>query len=189
RAVPEGDGGGAPMATEELRDDEPLEVVIDPMRVRDLNDVMAIERLSFTSPWSRTAFLSELLENDRAHYLVARVHGRTVGYVGIWIVADEGHITNVAVHPDYRSRGVGRRLLHAITELAIRKGARRLTLEVRRSNLRAQSLYQSLGFQSVGVRRGYYRDNNEDAIIMWRDLSDMLPGESPPPDAGAGTGR
>ena len=163
------------MATEHLTTPEPEEITIDPMRVRDLNEVMAIERLSFTTPWSRMAFASELLENERAYYLVARVRGRAVGYVGIWIVADEGHITNVAVHPDYRSRGVGRRLLQAITELAIRKGARRLTLEVRKSNVRAQSLYQSLGFQGVGVRRGYYRDNNEDAIIMWRDLSDLEP--------------
>ncbi len=159
------------MAAEELRHDEPLDITVDPMRVRDLNDVMVIERLSFSTPWSKSAFLSELLENDRAHYLVARVNGRPVGYVGIWLVADEGHITNVAVHPDYRSRGVGRRLLDAITELAVRKGARRLTLEVRKSNLRAQSLYQSLGFQGVGIRRGYYRDNNEDAIIMWRELT------------------
>lgn len=150
---------------------EPLDLVIDPMRVRDLNDIMVIERLSFATPWTKAAFLSELLENDRAHYLVARADGKPVGYVGIWLVADEGHITNVAVHPDYRSRGVGRRLMEAITELARRKGARRLTLEVRKSNIRAQRLYESLGFKSVGVRRGYYRDNNEDAIIMWRDLT------------------
>lgn len=149
---------------------EPLDLIVDPMRVRDLNEIMIIERLSFSTPWSKGAFLSELLENDRAHYLVARMDGRAVGYVGIWLVADEGHITNVAVHPDYRSRGVGRRLMEAITDLARRRGARRLTLEVRKSNLRAQRLYESLGFRSVGVRRGYYRDNNEDAIIMWRDL-------------------
>ncbi|MBE3598704.1 MAG: ribosomal protein S18-alanine N-acetyltransferase [Limnochordaceae bacterium] len=150
----------------------PLDVTVDPMRVRDLNDIMVIERLSFSTPWSKSAFLSELLENERAHYLVARADGRAVGYVGIWLVADEGHITNVAVHPEYRSRGVGRKLMEAITELARRKGARRLTLEVRKSNLRAQRLYESLGFQGVGLRKGYYRDNNEDAIIMWRELSE-----------------
>ncbi|HEY8424901.1 MAG TPA: ribosomal protein S18-alanine N-acetyltransferase [Limnochordales bacterium] len=150
--------------------EEPLTIVIDPMRVKDLNDIMVIERLSFSTPWSRAAFLSELLDNDRAHYLVARVDGRAVGYVGIWLVADEGHITNVAVHPDYRGRGVGRRLMEAITDLARRKGMRRMTLEVRKSNIRAQRLYESLGFRSAGIRRGYYRDNNEDAIIMWRDL-------------------
>ncbi|MEW6048447.1 MAG: ribosomal protein S18-alanine N-acetyltransferase [Bacillota bacterium] len=158
------------MAAGELMPQEPLDLIVDPMRVRDLNEIMIIERLSFSTPWSKGAFLSELLENDRAHYLVARMDGRAVGYVGIWLVADEGHITNVAVHPDYRSRGVGRRLMEAITDLARRRGARRLTLEVRKSNLRAQRLYESLGFRSVGVRRGYYRDNNEDAIIMWRDL-------------------
>lgn len=165
-------------AEEELKDPGAPEVTIDPMRVRDLNDIMVIERLSFTTPWSKSAFLSELLENERAHYLVARIEGRAVGYVGIWLVADEGHITNVAVHPEYRSRGVGRKLMEAITELALRRGARRLTLEVRKSNVRAQHLYTSLGFASAGIRRGYYRDNNEDAIIMWRELEGPARGAS-----------
>lgn len=145
-------------------------VVIDPMRVRDLSDILKIERLSFTTPWSRGAFLSELLENDRAYYLVARCGERAVGYIGVWIIAGEGHITNVAVHPDFRRNGVGTRLLNAIGELAREKGASRLTLEVRRSNTSAQRLYAALGFESAGIRRGYYRDNNEDAVIMWKDL-------------------
>lgn len=150
-------------------------VVIEPMRVRDLPDILEIERHSFPTPWSRGAFLSELLENERAYYLVARLpgaeaRGKPVGYIGIWIVIDEGHITNVAVHPDYRSRGVGRKLLVAIGELAGAKGASRLTLEVRRSNNGAQRLYQRLGFEGTGVRPGYYRDNDEDAIIMWKRL-------------------
>lgn len=145
-------------------------VVIDPMRVRDLSDILKIERLSFTTPWSRGAFLSELLENDRAYYLVARCGEPAVGYIGVWIIAGEGHITNVAVHPDFRRNGVGTRLLNAIGELAREKGASRLTLEVRRSNTSAQRLYAALGFESAGIRRGYYRDNNEDAVIMWKDL-------------------
>lgn len=145
-------------------------VVIDPMRVRDLSEILKIERLSFTTPWSRGAFLSELLENDRAYYLVARSGERPVGYIGVWIIAGEGHITNVAVHPDFRRSGVGTRLLTAIGDLAREKGATRLTLEVRRSNAGAQRLYVALGFESAGIRRAYYRDNNEDAIIMWKDL-------------------
>lgn len=151
--------------------------VIDPMRVRDLADILEIERKSFPTPWSRGAFLSELLENEHAYYLVARLPsdderrlGRPLGYIGIWIVAGEGHITNVAVHPDYRNHGIGRRLLLAIGELAQAKGADRLTLEVRRTNYGAQRLYTRLGFTSAGVRRGYYRDNDEDAIIMWKTL-------------------
>lgn len=149
---------------------EPLNIDIDPMRVRDLTEVLTVERLSFSIPWSKNAFLSELIGNDRAHYLVAKVNDRVVGYIGVWIIADEGHITNVAVHPEYRGRAIGRRLLLSVAELAQAKGGRRLTLEVRRSNLGAQRLYRSLGFESAGIRRGYYRDDNEDAIIMWKDL-------------------
>lgn len=145
-------------------------VVIDPMRLRDLGEVMKIEKLCFTTPWSKHAFLSELLDNDRAYYLVAKVDDRPVGYIGVWLIAGEGHITNVAVHPDFRRRGIGRRLLLAAEELALARGQRRMTLEVRVSNEGAQRLYRSLGYVAAGVRRRYYRDNDEDALIMWKDL-------------------
>src|SRR5690606_39288272 len=104
--------GGAEMETKA----EP--VVIDPMRLRDLGDILKIEKLSFSTPWSKQAFLSELLDNDRAYYLVAKVNDRAVGYIGIWLVAGEGHITNVAVHPEYRRRGIGHQLLTAVERLA-----------------------------------------------------------------------
>ncbi|HEY8417705.1 MAG TPA: ribosomal protein S18-alanine N-acetyltransferase [Limnochordales bacterium] len=153
---------------------EPLPIVIEPMRVADIDMVMEIERRSFPTPWSRAAFVSELLDNDRAHYFVARATTDNgplvVGYIGLWLIAGEGHITNVAVHPDYRQRGIGRRLLEAAAELCRARSARRMTLEVRVSNLVAQRLYRDMGFVSAGIRRGYYRDNNEDAIIMWKDL-------------------
>jgi len=153
---------------------EPLPIVIEPMRVADIDMVLEIERRSFPTPWSRAAFVSELLDNDRAHYLVARTATQNgplvVGYIGLWLIAGEGHITNVAVHPDYRQRGIGRRLLEAAADLCRLRSARRMTLEVRVSNLVAQRLYRDLGFVSAGIRRGYYRDNNEDAIIMWKDL-------------------
>lgn len=145
-------------------------ILIDPMRVRDLGEIMKIEKLSFTTPWSKQAFLSELLDNDRAYYLVAKVNDRPVGYIGIWLVAGEGHITNVAVHPDFRGKGVGNRLLTAAEELAVARGHRRLTLEVRTSNDVAQRLYRKLGYIAAGIRRQYYRDNNEDAIVMWKDV-------------------
>jgi len=148
--------------------------VIRPMQVADIDAVMEIERRSFPTPWSRAAFVSELLDNDRAHYLVACVEteeaARVVGYIGMWLIAGEGHITNVAVHPDFRQRGIGRRLLEAAADICRACSARRMTLEVRVSNITAQRLYEDLGFVSAGIRRGYYRDNNEDAIIMWRDL-------------------
>src|SRR5690606_3384626 len=99
-----------------------------------LGEVMKIEKLCFTTPWSKHAFLSELLDNDRAYYLVAKVDDRPVGYIGVWLIAGEGHITNVAVHPDYRRQGIGMRLLLAVEELALARGQRRMTLEVRVSN-------------------------------------------------------
>lgn len=147
------------------------QVVIDPLRLCDLPDILRIEKLSFTTPWSKQAFFSELLENDRAYYLAAKVNDRTVGYIGVWIIAGEGHITNVAVHPDYRGRGIGTQLLLAIEKLSLLKGATRMTLEVRPSNTVAKTLYQKLGYAVAGVRPRYYRDNNEDALIMWKDIS------------------
>lgn len=144
--------------------------VIEPMKVEDVEAVLEIERASFATPWSRLAFLSELLENERAVYLVAREGEQVVGYIGMWRILDEGHITNLAVHPDLRQQGIGRRLLETLCNLSMAKGLRRLTLEVRVSNHVAQRLYQSFGFLTAGVRPGYYQDNREDALIMWCDL-------------------
>lgn len=145
------------------------EPIIRPMFISDLDQVLLVETHSFATPWSRAAFYGELLENPRARYLVA-VNGRRVaGYIGLWLILDEAHITNVAVHPDYRGRGIGRMLMMQAEKVAAANGARRMTLEVRKSNIVAQNLYRSLGYYSVGVRPGYYRDNNEDAIIMWKD--------------------
>ena len=135
-----------------------------------LGDIMRIEKLSFTTPWSKQAFLSEMLDNDRAYYLVAKVNDRAVGYIGVWLIAGEGHITNVAVHPDYRGKGIGNLLMMAIEHLAKARGAARMTLEVRVSNDIAQGLYRKLGYIAAGIRRRYYRDNDEDAIIMWKDI-------------------
>lgn len=146
------------------------QIVIDPMRLRDLPGVLIVERLSFPTPWSRQAFLSELFENDRAYYIVAKQGERIVGYGGIWFIAGEGHITNIAVHPECRKQGIGRRLLHTLEEMIRLRGGDRLTLEVRVSNVWAQHLYETFGFRKAGMRKGYYRDNNEDAVVMWKQL-------------------
>lgn len=148
----------------------PEPITVRPMKLHDLPDILEIERRSFPTPWSKGAFLSELLDNKRAHYLVADYQGKAVGYIGLWLIAGEGHITNVAVHPNWRHRGIGRRLMEAMADYCISRGARRMTLEVRRSNIIAQRLYESLGFVYCGTRKGYYRDNGEDAFIMWREL-------------------
>ena len=142
-----------------------LSYVIEPMRLRDVGAVLEVEKRSFSAPWSRAAFMSELLTNDRAYYFVARTTERRGP-----LVHDEGHITNVAVHPDFRGRGIGRRLMEFVIDFCRKGGASRMTLEVRVSNMIAQRLYRDLGFVSAGIRPGYYRDNNEDALIMWKEL-------------------
>ncbi len=153
-------------------------ITIVSMEFEHLPDIQIIEQRSFASPWSYSAFLSELFENDNAFYLVAQSRDTVVGYVGVWIILDEGHITNIAVDPRYRGRGIGSRLLQAVTAVAQTQGVTRMTLEVRVSNIEAQRLYRRLGYEVSGVRKQYYRDNNEDALIMWRDLTKDAGGET-----------
>ncbi len=143
------------------------QVTIAPMRVEDIGRVLEIEQASFPTPWPRDAYTHELRENRLACYLVARVVRRIVGYTGMWVILDEAHVTTLAVDPEYRGQRIGERLLVALLEEAMRRGARWVTLEVRKSNAPAQALYHKYGFKEIGVRRGYYSDNHEDAIVMW----------------------
>jgi len=143
------------------------------MSVEDIPQVHLVERKCFpTNPWSKNIFLSELTRNDSAIYIVAVVQERIVGYAGMWIILDEGHITNVAVDPAFRRRGIGQGLLDQLTQYALGRGAVAMTLEVRISNAVAQSLYRKLGFVPRGIRKQYYQDNKEDALIMWRELGE-----------------
>ncbi len=139
---------------------------VDRMRRADLDEVLAIERASFSMPWSRGAFLYEMEQNQVARCWVMREDGRVVGYICVWEVADELHITNIAVHPAARRRGIGRRLLQQVIGEARGKGLRVVALEVRPSNVEARALYESFGFRVVGRRRGYYYDTGEDALVM-----------------------
>ncbi len=141
-------------------------VTIDPMSLEDVAAVHEIERLSFSAPWPAYAFEQELRGNRLAHYLVARAGDHVVGFAGTWLMVDDSHITTFGIHPDWRRRGIGRRLLLALAELSITIGARRMTLEVRASNDAAQALYQSFGFEVVGQRPRYYTDDGEDALVM-----------------------
>ena len=142
------------------------------METADLDLLADLEKRCFSIPWSRDMIADEL-SNDRALYLVAEWEGKLLGYAGSWVIFDEGHITNVAVDPQARRQGVGRHLLGALLEGLAGAGVTAATLEVRRGNTAAISLYKSFGFSVEGVRRGYYQDNNEDALVMWKRFKEM----------------
>jgi len=144
----------------------PLRLVIEPMQLADLPAVHEIELASFTSPWPAHAYQSEIETNRMAHYLVARAGDVLAAYGGMWLMVDEAHITTFAVHPAWRRRHIGERLLLAFLDLAVDRGAHETTLEVRLSNLPARRLYEKYGFRPVGLRPRYYSDDNEDALIM-----------------------
>jgi [ribosomal protein S18]-alanine N-acetyltransferase len=144
-------------------------VVIDDMTLDDIDAVQDVERSSFPVPWPANAFRHELTQNRNARYVVARQDDRVVGYAGLWLMVDEAHITTFAVHPDFRRLRIGERMLQRLFEIAAVMNAEWLTLEVRASNLPAQRLYEKYGFRRAGVRRRYYSDNNEDALIMWTE--------------------
>lgn len=138
---------------------------IEPMTLADIEAVAKIEQDSFEQPWSPQSFRSELLRNDMAHYLVARVEERVVGYGGLWVIFDEAHLTTLAVAEPYRRRGIGAALLQALMKRSAELGARRISLEVRPSNHAARSLYEKFGFTVKGVRKHYYF--NEDGLVMF----------------------
>ncbi|HOF99494.1 MAG: ribosomal-protein-alanine N-acetyltransferase [Firmicutes bacterium ADurb.Bin248] len=148
--------------------------LIRPMRPGDVERIAELEKLCFRTPWSRNAIAGEL-KNAAAHYLVCEREGTVVAYAGMWVVFDEAHITNVAVAPDCRGCGLGRRMMLCAMRAARLYGAEQMTLEVRETNLAAQSLYASLDFEAAGVRKGYYSDTGESAFILWnRDIARTL---------------
>jgi ribosomal-protein-alanine N-acetyltransferase len=139
------------------------------MKTEDLDDVLEIEKASFTTPWSRNAFLNELRDNQFAHYIVGEKDGTVVCYGGMWIIINEAHVTNIAVKPEYRGKGLGKIIMLELIERAKLMGCDAMTLEVRPSNSEARALYHKLGFRVKGIRRGYYVDTGEDAYIMWKE--------------------
>jgi ribosomal-protein-alanine N-acetyltransferase len=136
------------------------------MSIEDLDAVLAIERASFTTPWSRAAFRYELLQNRVARCTVVRADREVVGYLCLWEIGHEIHITNLAVHPTYRRQGIARVLLGGTLEEARRTAVEQVFLEVRPTNTEARALYERFGFQVVGRRKGYYFDTGEDALVM-----------------------
>ncbi len=180
----------------------PHPIQFGPMELADVAQVTAIDRLSFPLPWSEAAYRRELTENANAHFLVAYLPAEArapenrltrwlrpaaprqiVGYLGYWYIVDEAHISTIAVHPAYRRQGIGERLLVVMLREAAGLGATLATLEVRLGNREAQRLYAKYGFEVVGRRRGYYRDNGEDALLMtvqplaraWQRLQPLEP--------------
>lgn len=139
------------------------------MTAADIENVIAIERASFQFPWSTRFFLDEL-QVDCARSILAEVEGRIVGYVLFWFLPEEVDIHNIAVHPDFRRQGIGRLLLEQVIDSARRQERLRVTLDVRFSNAPAQNLYRNFGFVIRGLRKGYYSDNGEDALVMALEL-------------------
>ncbi len=173
-------------------------VEITAMRRRHLRSVLRIEDLVYPRPWSMSLFLSELNLRSSRCYLVARSRREVVGYAGLMMTLDDGHITTVAVDPVWQRRHVGARLLAALAREAVARGAVNLTLEVRVGNAGARDLYRRFGFEAVGVRKGYYAESHEDAVVMWahgvngaeyRALLDSLERTFTSPGPGVDAGR
>jgi ribosomal-protein-alanine N-acetyltransferase len=146
---------------------EPLTVEISPMRRRHVRSVLRIEQQVYPRPWSHSLFLSELALRATRSYFVARVGRDVVGYAGLMMTAEDGHITTIAVHPRWHRHKIATRLMLALAREGLLRSAQNLTLEVRTSNLAAQHLYRRFGFAPVGVRKNYYQETNEDALVMW----------------------
>ncbi|MEA4899772.1 ribosomal protein S18-alanine N-acetyltransferase [Bacillota bacterium Meth-B3] len=142
------------------------EITISLMTLEDIDQVHEIECACFSIPWSRQAFATEVRENQCARYLVLKEDGEAVAYAGVWFVLDEAHITNIAVRPDRRGLGYGEAVTRALMQLAADSGMSMLELEVRVSNRAARALYEKLGFVEVGLRKRYYADTGEDALLM-----------------------
>ncbi len=146
---------------------EPVTVVISPMRRRHVRSVLRIEEQVYPRPWTSALFLSELALRSTRAYFVARVGKEIVGYAGVMISFEDSHVTTIAVNPAWHRHGIGTRLLVALVRESLVRGAQHMTLEVRMTNKGAQNLYRRFGFAPVGVRKNYYPETNEDALVMW----------------------
>ena len=152
------------------RMDKSGHIKIEYMTLAHLEDVYAIELNSFSIPWEKEDFIKELNENKMAIYIVAFLDDEIVGYGGMWHIINEGHITNIAASEQYRRRGIGTAILRRMIEIANEKEMIGITLEVRVGNESAMKLYSKFGFKAEGLRKNYYTDTKEDAVIMWKDL-------------------
>lgn len=146
-----------------------MEVVIKQIGLENLDDVMDVEIASYGAHhWARSSFVSEM-NNDIAFYFCALINGKTIGYIGLWQIFEEAHITTLAVNPNLRGHKIAQALLIKAIDDCREKMIKYITLEVRVSNTPAKKLYEKFGMKSLGTRKGYYQDNNEDALIMWSE--------------------
>src|SRR5687767_9454882 len=148
---------------------EEFEVQLVPMRRRHLRSVLRIEAQVYPRPWSLSLFMSELALRSSRAYFVARVGGAVVGYCGLMLTGEDAHVTTIAVDPEWQRHKIGSRMLLNLAREALHRGARHLTLEVRMSNEPAQAMYRRFGFRPAGIRKNYYVETNEDALVMWAD--------------------
>lgn len=146
------------------------ELIIRKMDLIDIDEVMAVEKASFSDPWPRDVFQQEVIKNEYAHYFVAQFENSVIGYSGMWVVIDDAQITNIAILPEFRGYKIGEKLFKHTCQYAMQIGVKRLSLEVRASNIIAQRMYRKFGLIPGGIRKNYYTDNREDAIIMWVNL-------------------
>lgn len=145
-------------------------LTIREMFVSDIKEVLEVENQSFSTPWPEEVFHHEIAHNDHAHYFVAILGEKVIGYAGMWVVIDDVQITNIAIIPKYRGYKIGEKLFQYVCQQAVRMGSQRLSLEVRASNEVAQRMYRKFGLVPGGIRKKYYTDNQEDAIVMWVNL-------------------
>lgn len=146
------------------------EIIIRRATENDVNQIAYLDKICFSAPWSEQAFEKELKENNLAFYILAEMKEtrQIIGYAGVWLIQEEGHITNVAVHPDFRRKHIGMAIVDVLMkESSQLADIKTFTLEARKSNIAAIELYKKFGFLEVGIRKGYYQENNEDAVIMW----------------------
>jgi ribosomal-protein-alanine N-acetyltransferase len=156
---------------QELAEDLHVEVVT--MRRRHVRGVLRIENQVYPRPWTLGLFLSELALRTSRIYLVAKVGSTVVGYAGLLLAAGDWHVTTIAVDPAWQRHGIGKRLLLTLSREGIAAGCTGLTLEVRVSNQAAQALYREFGYAPAGIRKGYYAESNEDALVMWAHDADL----------------
>ena len=145
------------------------EIAFSSLEGADVEEVLEIERASFPSPWTRGMFMEELSRKDFAFFITGKIKNRIISYGGFWLVLDEAHLGNLAVHPDFRRQGIGERTLKELIGTAKSNKAKLMTLEVRESNEKARALYKKFGFKLIAMRKKYYSDTDEDAYVYIKD--------------------